>query len=213
MSKIKLTDIRREYKGGVLSKKSVAESPFEQFGTWMQEAMDSGISDPGAMVLATSGIDLKPSARVVLLKDFSAEGFVFYTHYKSKKGLQLEQNPQASCLFFWPELDRQIKLEGKITKTDDRESREYFSSRPEGSRIAASISPQSKEIPGRAFLEDKFSEMFERGGKFEKPHDWGGYILKPGLFEFWQGRENRLHDRIQYTLSDAGKWEVIRLAP
>ncbi|MCF8234028.1 MAG: pyridoxamine 5'-phosphate oxidase [Bacteroidales bacterium] len=213
MSKIKLIDIRREYKGGVLSEKSVAESPFEQFGTWMQEAMDSDIFDPGAMVLATSGIDLKPSARVVLLKDFSVEGFVFYTHYNSKKGLQLEQNPQASCLFFWPELDRQIKLEGKVTKTNERESRKYFSSRPEGSRIAASISPQSKAIPGRAFLEEKFDEMLERRVEVEKPHDWGGYILKPDLFEFWQGRENRLHDRIQYMLADTGKWKVVRLAP
>lgn len=213
MTKIRLAEIRREYKGGPLSKKTVAGSPFDQFRLWMQEAIKSDVSDVSAMVLATAGKDLKPSARVVLLKDFSEDGLVFYTHYQSKKGVQLQENPRASCLFFWPELDRQIRLEGKVEKTDENQSRQYFNSRPEGSRIAAYISPQSKEIQNRSFLEKKFKSMQDSRRGAEKPADWGGYVLKPVLFEFWQGRENRLHDRIQYSLAYTGRWKVIRLAP
>lgn len=209
-----LSNLRKEYTLKKLNETDVHENPLEQFKIWLQEAINSEVNEPNAMTLATSTFQGKPSARLVLLKEIRNEGFVFFTNYESKKGLQILQNPLGALVFFWPELERQVRVEGKIVRTSEEESDQYFKTRPKGSKLGAWASPQSQVIPNRRYLDSlksDFREEFENR-TITRPENWGGYVLEPGLIEFWQGRKNRLHDRIEY-LFDNEKWEIRRLAP
>lgn len=209
-----LASIRKQYQMKTLDEKSVAESPLIQFELWLNEAVSAGAEEPTAMTLATSDPDGKPSARMVLLKNLSDRGFTFYTNYMSHKGRQLEKNPAAALVFFWPVLERQVRVEGIAEKLPENESEKYFLSRPLGSQLGAWSSPQSTPIPDRKYLEDlvkKTAEQFS-GGINHKPPFWGGYILLPDMIEFWQGRPDRLHDRICYT-KENNIWRIERLAP
>ncbi len=211
----KLADIRSEYSKQELSKASINKNPILQFNSWFNECMDSEVSEPTAMHLATATKDGRPSSRIVLLKEVTDEGFVFYTNYQSRKGLELEQNPHASICFFWQELERQVRAEGFVERTDPDISNGYFASRPRGSQIGAWTSPQSNVIKNRTILEEREKQIAERFDNKEvpRPAQWGGYVLFPTTIEFWQGRPNRLHDRIRYHLNDGGDWVVDRLAP
>ncbi len=210
----RIEDIRKEYKLHSLLENGVDADPIRQFHQWWNEATLSNIEEPNAMTLATSNKNGKPSARIVLLKGLSNDGFVFYTNYESRKGDELKENPFASLLFFWKELERQVRIEGTVTKTSEEKSIDYFVSRPELSKIGAWSSPQSSVIPDRDHLEKnvtKYQQQFG-DGEIPKPPHWGGYKVKPTLIEFWQGRPSRLHDRLQYTLNNE-KWIIERLAP
>ncbi|MGM0565484.1 MAG: pyridoxamine 5'-phosphate oxidase [Bacteroidota bacterium] len=211
---MKLDGIRSDYKKGSLERDDLAEDPITQFSMWMEDALKARIEEPTAMTLATADAYGKPSARTLLLKGYTEEGFIFYTNLSSRKGSHLEINPHAAILFFWPELERQIRIEGRIKILERQQSVEYFDSRPYGSRLAASISPQSQIIPNRKFLEEKMEDLSRKfqSDKIPMPEEWGGYKLIPEYYEFWQGRANRLHDRFRYTLID-GKWNIDRLAP
>lgn len=214
MEKKELYDLRKEYTKAALDEKKVSTSPLEQFALWFEEAKNSGLTEPNAMVLATAAKDGRPSARVVLLKEFTDNGFVFFTNYESRKGNELEENPFASLLFFWADLERQIRIEGKVEKISQKESEDYFKTRPLKSRIGAWASKQSSVIKSREDVVKKFllySAKFSLTG-VPLPEFWGGYILKPDTFEFWQGRESRLHDRIRYRLYDC-QWIIERLSP
>ncbi|MDQ2177285.1 pyridoxamine 5'-phosphate oxidase [Marinifilum sp. D714] len=205
--------IRHEYNQKELRKKDMHEDPFVQFEHWFKNALEHQIPDANAMTLSTVSKVGRPSGRILLLKDFNEKGFCFFTNYKSRKGDDLKHNPYASMVFFWPELEQQIRIEGKIEKVDLAKSNEYFYDRPVGSRIAAAISPQSQKIKNRAFLDNLYSDFKNKHeGDFPKPDFWGGYILIPDLFEFWQGRSNRLNDRIEYFLENS-HWKTRRLAP
>ena len=209
-----LYNLRNEYLKGTLSKNDLNPDPLKQFHDWFNEVLASKMPDPTVMVLSTSGTDNRPSSRMVLLKEYSEEGFTFFTHYQSKKGKQIEQNPYGALLFPWNVLERQVRIEGKIVKVSPEKSDEYFLSRPEGSRIGAWTSPQSEEISSRKMLEEmenKFRDEFKTS-TVPRPPQWGGYLLIPDLFEFWQGRESRLHDRFEYY-PDNGSWKIRRLAP
>ena len=214
MTDIKLQRFRREYLAGELSEDNVLGDPYLQFMEWLEDAIRSGISDPTAMALASSGADGKPSVRIVLLKEARQDGLVFFTNYESRKSAQLKENPHASLMFFWPGLERQLRIEGVVEKINGEESDEFFDSRPLESRITSIVSPQSNEIPGRGYLTGLFENLLNsaKENKINRPDHWGGYILKPSSYEFWQGRENRLNDRIQYTLINE-VWEIKRLAP
>ncbi len=210
-----IASIRTDYKQHSLTEKDVAKDPVDQFAAWWNDAVTSEIEEVNAMTLATASADGLPSARIVLLKGFDENGFVFFTNYNSYKGLQLEQNPRACLVFFWKELERQVRITGLIHKVSEEESDAYFHSRPEGSQIGAWTSPQSQVIKDRKQLEDREAELktaFE-GQTIPRPHHWGGYRVQPLIVEFWQGRPSRLHDRIQYTLEDNGGWKIERLAP
>ena len=188
--------------------------PIIQFRYWLNEALNNNVPEPTAMVLSTATADGKPSSRVVLLKAIDNYGFTFFTNYESRKALHISANPYGSLLFYWPVLDRQVRLEGKILKTAPHESDEYFSTRPEGSKIGAWASPQSKRIPNREYLENlqrDYMRLF-RSKVLDRPENWGGYKLIPDIIEFWQSRENRLHDRFEY-IRKGGMWEIYRLAP
>jgi len=209
-----IADIRRDYSLHSLNESDVASSPVEQFSRWWHDALASEIIEVNAMTLATSTKEGKPSARIVLLKGFDEKGFTFFTNYESKKGKALDENPQAALIFFWKEIERQIRIEGVTEKIAATESDAYFFSRPEGSRIGAWASPQSEIIKNRQVLEEnvqRFSGEFKNS--IPRPPHWGGYRVIPELIEFWQGRSNRLHDRIQYTKTRNGSWKVDRLAP
>lgn len=214
MANLSLPDIRNEYRRASLSKKDLAASPFDQFRKWFEEALASGIEQANAMTLATGTRDGHISARIVLLKGIDDSGFYFYTNYESRKGSQISENPYGALVFFWKELERQVRLEGEIARATEENSDAYYRSRPEKSRISAWASPQSRVIPDRAFLEEEVRKTEERFGDrpVERPKFWGGYVLRPELFEFWQGRSNRLHDRFRYTCPE-GKWKAERLAP
>lgn len=207
--------IRQDYKRAVLLEQHVAEAPVAQFERWWQEVIESELDEPNAMTLATCTADGKPSARIVLLKSFDRNGFVFFTNYSSRKGSELAENPHATLLFFWKELERQVRIEGIVSKTDSAMSDEYFHSRPVGSQIGAIASPQSQVIPGREFLETNVEALEKQyvGTQPERPEHWGGYIVKPTLVEFWQGRSSRLHDRLRYVAQENGSWMIERLAP
>jgi pyridoxamine 5'-phosphate oxidase len=213
MSK-KIAEIRNEYKYQQLTENNVNHNPFHQLRLWLDEAIESQIYEPTAMNLATLSKDNRPSSRIVLLKGLSETGLVFFTNYESKKGMDLFYNPSAALLFFWPELERQVRIEGKVEKVSASESDEYFKSRPSGSQIGANISPQSQVIPNREILEEKQSEFAKKfeGKEIPRPSNWGGYQLIPSMFEFWQGRESRLHDRLRFAEVDGG-WKIERLAP
>lgn len=206
--------IRRDYGQKSLDEKTASENPFEQFEIWMAEAVAQSVSEPNAMTLSTATRDGKPSARIVLLRRFSAEGFTFFTNYDSRKSVEILENPNVSLLFFWAELERQVRMEGAATKASTKVSDEYFAARPRESQIGAWISPQSKEIASRGILEKKYVETAEKwkGKVIARPPNWGGFVVKPEVFEFWQGRESRLHDRIVYTKIE-NNWKIERLAP
>lgn len=205
-----LANIRKEYGKRSLSEKDVSADPFLVFGGWFDEAVNQGEAEPNAMALSTVSEKGFPSSRMVLLKDWDSRGFVFFTNYRSRKGRHLGLNPNASLLFFWSSAERQVRIEGRVTMVTDEESDLYFLQRPPASRIGAIVSPQSEVIPDRAFLETAFSNYT---GSAVRPGHWGGYRLVPVYFEFWQGRPDRLHDRISYCIKEDGHWTIHRLAP
>ena len=198
-----------------LDENSVDSNPINLFRVWFDEAIGSGLRLPDAMTLATATKDGKPSARVVLLKQVDDEGFVFYTNYRSSKAKELEENPQAALVFYWTQLDRQVRVEGSVERVSAAESDEYFKTRPRESQLGAAASPQSEVIESREVLEKSFRELDElyRDRPVERPAHWGGYRLKPERIEFWQNRTGRLHDRILYELQAEGSWSIKRLAP
>ncbi len=214
MNKMNLADIRTDYTKHGLLEKDLAADPFTQFGRWFDQALNANIDEPNAMTLATASLDGQPSARVVLLKGFDQNGFVFYSNYESRKGRELDQNNKAALLFFWSSLERQIRIEGVIEKVSVEESKQYFDSRPEGSRIGAWSSRQSASISSRDILEENFNKFSQSIAQQDIPLPpyWGGYRLKPHVFEFWQGRESRLHDRLRYRFAD-DRWHIDRLSP
>src|SRR5688572_6626702 len=202
-----IADIRRDYSHKNLSENDVETNAIEQFEKWWDEAVNSKIDEVNAMTLATASLDALPSARIVLLKEFNEKGFVFFTNYNSYKGMQLAENPKACLVFFWKELERQVRVTGLVEKITAQESDEYFYSRPEGSQVGAAISPQSTVIESREWLEE---QLLQFKGPAKRPIHWGGYLVKPVVIEFWQGRPSRLHDRIQYSLADSGEWRIDR---
>jgi len=206
---------RYEHIGKGLRRSDLNPDPIKQFANWFTTAIETGIRDVNAMSLATAGQDAKPSVRIVLLKSFDEDGFVFFTNYESEKGKQLEANPYAALGFYWIELDRQIRISGKVDKTSRKESQTYFHSRPVGSQLSAWASRQSAVLDGRRVLDARMEEMNERFAdkRVPLPPHWGGYRLKPDNMEFWQGRSNRLHDRFRYTRQSDGSWLIERLAP
>ncbi len=210
-----LADSRKSYEKGEMNRKDLSSDPIIQFERWYQDAERAGIEEPNAMTLATANRDGQPSARIVLLKGFGPKGFAFYTNYASRKGQELITNPQAALVFWWKELERQVRIEGEVVKTSEDSSISYFHSRPRGSQISAWASPQSQEIKEH-YLDEKRKEVesrFESVDPIPLPHFWGGFILKPFNIEFWQGKANRYHDRYRFTLSDDKHWGVERLAP
>jgi pyridoxamine 5'-phosphate oxidase len=204
-----------DHVGKGLRRSDLDPNPIRQFANWFTAAIEASIRDVNAMSLATAGRDARPSVRIVLLKSFDQDGFVFFTNYESAKGKHLEANPYAALGFYWIELDRQIRISGKVEKTSRKESLTYFRSRPIGSQLSAWASRQSEVLDGRRVLDARMAEMTERfGGKpIPLPSHWGGYRLKPDTMEFWQGRLNRLHDRFRYTREVSGDWLIERLAP
>jgi pyridoxamine 5'-phosphate oxidase len=199
-----------------LTKANIDPDPFQQFAKWSQDARAAGMSEQDviSMTLATATRYGQPSARIVLLKAFDHEGFVFYTNYDSRKANELEENARACLLFYWSAVWRQVRIEGSVERVSAEESDQYFHSRPLGSRIGAWASDQSTAIESRAALEKRFEEFDARfGSSVPRPPHWGGYRVKPNLIEFWQGQENRLHDRLRYSLRDDGRWSIERLAP
>jgi pyridoxamine 5'-phosphate oxidase len=208
-----IADLRREYMLGGLSEADAHPDPIAQFERWMREAIDANLALPNAMTLATVGAQGTPDARAVLLKGVEDGGFVFYTNYLSRKGRQLDANRAACLVFLWSAIERQVRIEGTVTKIDAAESDAYFASRPLGARHAAWASAQSERVADRAALERSLEQMRARhGASPPRPPHWGGYRLAPVAIEFWQGRENRLHDRLLYR-RDAGAWTIERLAP
>ncbi len=209
----KLADLRKSYMKGSLSEEDVKANPIDQFHIWFDQAQHAELPEPNAMTVASVDANGKPSARVVLIKEVTQDGFVFFTNYESRKGQALTANPHAALLFFWPELERQIRIEGSVTKLSAEESDAYFHSRPLDSRIGAWASPQSQVITSRTQLVTKAAEY---ALKFAlnppRPPHWGGFRVKHEVLEFWQGRPSRLHDRIQYVLEN-GQWKIQRLAP
>jgi pyridoxamine 5'-phosphate oxidase len=210
-----ISDLRREYTLTGLHERDLDPSPFKQFGRWFQQALSSELLDATAMTLATSSREGKPSARIMLLKDFDEKGFVFFTNYESRKGRELDENPYAAMVFFWAELERQVRIDGRVSRISREESEEYFHSRPIGSQLGAWASHQSKVIGASELLENRIKELESQheGKTIPMPSYWGGFLLAPEAFEFWQGRANRLHDRLRYTLQPDGPWLIERLSP
>ena len=215
MNRDEIQNIRTEYQASTLSESDAKGDPIKQFDLWFNEAIKADVYEPTAMTLATSTHDGRPSARIVLLKGFDQAGFVFYTNYLSRKGKEIAKNPLGAIILYWKEMERQVRIEGTIEKLSKEASEKYFHSRPKGSQIGAVVSPQSQEINGREMLESKWQEMETEfvDKEVPKPSYWGGYILKPRLIEFWQGRRSRLHDRILYKKIDNKNWKKVRLAP
>lgn len=209
-----IRDLRIDYTQLELTESDVNDSPFIQFSLWLEQALKAQVPEPNATTLSTV-LDGRPSARVVLLRGLEGDGLLFFTNYASRKGQELAKNPFACMTFFWPELERQIRVEGKIVKATEAVSDAYFFSRPRGNRLGAWASPQSEVIENRDFIE-RLSAVFEAqypaDSLIPRPPHWGGYVLIPDAFEFWQGRASRLHDRIRYRLMD-GEWKIERLAP
>ncbi len=212
----RLADLRAEYTRAALDVGDVLASPFDQFARWFEEAAGAGVHEPSAMTLATVGADGRPAARIVLLKGVDPSGFVFYTNYTSRKGRELAERPAAALLFFWPELERQVRIEGVVARVGAGESDAYFATRPRLAQIGAWASPQSQVIADRAWLDASFARVGARhpapDEQVPRPPHWGGYRLSPDVLEFWQGRASRLHDRIAYCREGEG-WRIVRLAP
>jgi pyridoxamine 5'-phosphate oxidase len=211
----KPAEIRKEYTRKGLMESDMETDPVRQFNMWWLEAVEANIVEVNAMTLATASADGIPSARIVLMKGFSEKGFIFFTNYDSFKGQQLSENPKACLLFFWKELERQVRITGIVEKLSGEESNAYFQSRPRASQVGAVASPQSQVIESRQWLDEKYKEVVQQfeNTTVERPSHWGGYLVTPVIIEFWQGRPGRLHDRIQYTLSEDGNWKIERLAP
>ena len=212
---IDITQMRKDYMDKGLNRRDLNDDPFLQFELWFNQALEAELREPNAMVLATTGNNMMPSVRTVLLKIFDKKGFVFFSNYKSKKAKDIEENPKASVLFPWLDLDRQVKIEGSIEKISSTESLKYFLSRPKGSQLGAWVSHQSEIVSSRSLLEAKFNEIKNKfvKGEIPFPDFWGGYIIKPQTIEFWQAGTNRLHDRFVYNLQEDGTWKIERLAP
>jgi pyridoxamine 5'-phosphate oxidase len=216
MNQKDLQDMREDYSSTTLSEASVNADPIKQFEIWFNQALESQQHEPNAMTLSTATPDGRPSGRIVLLKGFDKNGFAFYTNYLSRKGKEIGKNPLGALTFFWDTLERQVRVEGTIEKLSKEQSDAYFHSRPRKSQMGAVASPQSQEIANRDVLEKKWNELEAEYGEdkeIPKPSFWGGYILKPQLIEFWQGRRSRLHDRILYKKTDKTNWKKVRLAP
>jgi len=215
-----LANLRREYAQAELTREHVSDDPVEQFREWFSAAQDADVDDPNAMTLATAAPDGTPSARIVLLKGVDNRGFRFFTNYESRKGTELGQNPHAALVFYWSPLERQVRVEGAVERVPEEESTAYFERRPRGSQLGAWASPQSRVVESRDRLEaelDHAKETYSDAESVPRPPNWGGYILRPIQIEFWQGRPNRLHDRIRYRRSDVDdgeeRWTIDRLAP
>jgi pyridoxamine 5'-phosphate oxidase len=210
-----IATIRKIYQLQSLLEKEVDANPLKQFETWWQQAIESRIEEPNAMTLATCTASGKPSARIVLLKGVTENGFIFFTNYTSRKGKEIEENPFVSLLFFWKEMERQVRIEGSIQKITAAASDDYFCTRPRASRIGAWCSPQSTVIENREFLQNNVEKYNTQFGdeNIPRPGFWGGYIVEPNRIEFWQGRPGRLHDRLQYSLTENKLWNIERLAP
>ena len=210
-----LAEIRKEYSKATLDFTNVATDPIHQFTKWFDEAINAKVLEPNAMSLATVSNDNRPSCRIVLLKGIEENKFLFYTNYQSHKGKELENNPVCALTFFWPELERQVRIEGVASRVGENQSMEYFQSRPLGAQVSAWASPQSSIIENRTILEERVKQIekrFEGNKVLPRPHQWGGYAVEPHMIEFWQGRENRLHDRLEYVRVE-GSWKIHRLAP
>lgn len=210
-----IADLRKDYSSQTLRETDIELHPVDQFQKWWTEAVNSQIDEVNAMTLATASSDGMPSARIMLLKGFDNNGFVFFTNYKSYKALHLEENPKACLVFFWKELERQVRITGLVKKASSQESDEYFLSRPTGSQVGAWASKQSQVIESREWLENRYLQLTEefKENELKRPPHWGGYVVTPVIMEFWQGRPSRLHDRIQYSLEENGSWKIERLSP
>mgnify|MGYP005840092959 CR=1 FL=1 len=207
-----IAQLRNEYKSRKLDREDLDSDPIQQFEMWLSEAIESELKEPTAMTLATVDQKGYPSARIVLLKFVNRDGFAFFTNYDSRKGKELAQNKNVALVFYWGELERQVRIEGQIQKVEKEISENYFNSRPEKSRISAIVSPQSEVIPDRSFLEKKVEEFLTQKREIKRPGNWGGYLVAPVHIEFWQGRESRLHDRFLYEKT-SNNWKIFRLAP
>lgn len=211
-----LGNYRKSYEKSELTEASVKENPMEQFQKWFFETEASdGVDEPNAMTVSTLGLDGFPKSRVVLMKKFTFEGFIFYTNYQSEKGKAIEANPSVCLSFFWPNMERQVIIKGTAEKIAENLSDGYFESRPHGSQLGAVVSDQSEVVPSREHLEGKLKELEQKyeGKEVPRPENWGGYLVRPVSIEFWQGRPNRLHDRIRYSLQEDFDWKIERLAP
>ncbi|WP_430424688.1 pyridoxamine 5'-phosphate oxidase [Maribacter litoralis] len=211
-----LGDYRKSYEKSALMEDSISDNPIQLFQTWFYEVENSdGVDEPNAMTVSTVGLDGFPKSRVVLLKKYTHEGFIFYTNYNSEKGKAISENPNLCLSFFWANLERQVIIKGVAEKLPENLSDGYFESRPEGSKLGALVSDQSTVIDSRAVLEDNLARLEKEYSdkEIERPKHWGGYLVRPVSMEFWQGRPNRLHDRIRYTLTDEYEWKMERLAP
>ena len=214
--RLSLADLRETYRLGELDEEFCDSNPIRQFEDWFQQAQAADIKEPNAMMLATAGSDGRPSARVVLLKEVSELGFVFYTNYNSRKGQDLKTNPFCALTFYWAELERQVRIEGRAACIPRCESERYFRSRPKGSRFGAAASHQSRIVTSRDDLERRLGELenlYRGTDEVPMPEEWGGYRVAPDSIEFWQGRPNRMHDRLRYRKTDAGSWALERLSP
>ena len=215
MTKTDVASLRREYRDLPLDENEVRSHPVDQFDEWFEQAVEVEARDPSAMTLATADAQGQPSGRIVLLKGFSREGFLFYTNYDSRKAKELDENPRAALVFWWAELDRQVRVQGTVSRSTYAESSDYFATRPRGSQISGLVSPQSRVVESRSVLEEAVAKAQQEydGCEIPCPQNWGGYRLAPHYFEFWQGRLNRLHDRIRYRLVEGDTWTIERLAP
>jgi pyridoxamine 5'-phosphate oxidase len=209
-----IADWRKNYELGQLLEQHAHADPLKQFDLWLQDAVKAQCPEPNAMTLATVGSDLRPSTRIVLIKGYDQNGIGWFTSYSSRKGQELAGNPFAALQFHWVELERTVRIEGRVEKMSAQESDAYFNSRPLASRISAITSPQSRIVPSRQWLDDECLRVTaEQGDAPQRPPDWGGYRLIPDRWQFWQGRRNRLHDRLAYNLDQRGHWQIQRLAP
>jgi pyridoxamine 5'-phosphate oxidase len=212
---VTISDDRKDYARFSLHEENLDPDPIRQFALWFDEATKSAVAEPNAMTLATCTIDGRPSARIVLLRGLDERGFAFFTNYESRKARELDKNPWAALVFFWHELERQVRVEGRVERVSAEDSDVYFHSRPANSRTGAWASPQSEVIPSKQALEERFGDLEDRfaDGAVPRPPHWGGYRLVPDTVEFWQGRPSRLHDRLRYTRRQHGDWLLERLAP
>jgi len=211
-----LSNYRKSYEKSELTEEAIKENPLEQFQKWFYELEASeGLDEPNAMTVSTIGLDGFPKSRVVLMKKFTFEGFIFYTNYQSEKGKAIASNPSVCLSFFWPHMERQVIIKGKAEKIAENLSDGYFESRPHGSKLGAIVSDQSEVVPSREYLEGKLMALEQKfdGAEVPRPEYWGGYLVRPISMEFWQGRPNRLHDRIRYSLQEDFDWKIERLAP